>query len=185
MTNINLLPWRELKREQEKKKFTTYLAITLAVSVVMVFFMNYYVAMNIETQSALNNRLQQEIIEYKKQIVEIKALKNLRQGLIARMKIIQNLQATRILTVRLFDELITILPDGVYVNKMNRVGDKITISGYTESNSSISRLMHNIELSHWMQLPELTEIKKTKEGAEDSPSEFKLSFILKPKSVAA
>lgn len=185
MTTINLLPWRELKREQEKKKFTTYLAITLVISVVIVFFVNYYASSLIEERTALNTRLQQEINELKKQLVEINGLKALRQGLIARMKIIQNLQATRILTVRLFDELITILPEGVYVNRMERVGDKITISGYTESNSSISRLMHNIELSRWIQLPELTEIKNIKEGAADSASTFKLSFILKPKSVAA
>ena len=185
MTQINLLPWRELKREQEKKRFTTYLAITLAISVVIVFLGNYYVAAKVEEQTALNNRLDDEITEYKKQISEIKNLRTLRQGLIARMKIVQNLQITRILTVRLFDELITILPDGVYVNRMDRVGDKITLSGYTESNSSISRLMQNIELSQWIQLPVLTEIKKMKEGRDDSPSEFKLSFILKPKSTAA
>jgi type IV pilus assembly protein PilN len=177
-----LLPWRELRREQEKKRFTTYLAFTIALSVVMVFLVNYYVTAKVEEQTALNNRLEAEITEYKKQIVEIKELKTLRKGLIARMEIIQNLQATRILTVRLFDELITILPDGVYVNRMERVGDRITISGYTESNSNISRLMKNIELSQWIQLPQLTEIKKSKEGSEDSPSEFKLSFILKPKS---
>lgn len=185
MTDINLLPWRELKREQDKKAFTTYLAITLAISIVIVFLVNYYANSLIDQQTALNTHLENEIKEYKKQIIEIKELKTLRAGLIARMKIIQNLQATRILTVRLFDELIRILPDGVYVTRMERVGDKITISGYTESNSNISRLMQNIELSQWIQNPDLNEIKKTKEGAEDSPSEFKLSFILKPKSTAA
>lgn len=184
MTNINLLPWRELKREQDKKRFTTYLAITIAISIVIVFFVNYYVAANVVEQTALNSRLEAEITEYKKQIIEIKNLRTLRQSLIARMNIVQNLQATRILTVRLFDELIKILPDGVYVNKMERVGDKIMLSGYTESNSNISRLMQNIELSQWIQLPALSEIKKTKEGPDDSPSEFKLSFILKPKSTA-
>lgn len=182
MTDINLLPWRELKREQEKKRFTTYLAIALVISSVIVFLMNYYVSSKIEEQTALNNRLDVEIKEYKKQILEIKNLRTLRQGLIARMKIVQNLQATRILTVRLFDELITILPDGVYVKRMERVGDKVTLFGFTESNANISRLMKNIESSQWIQLPELMEIKKMKEGNEDTPSEFKLSFILKPKS---
>lgn len=185
MTDINLLPWRELKREQEKKQFTTYMGVTLVISAVIVFFANYYVNSKIEEQTALNARLDAEIIEYKKQIIEIKNLQTLRQGLIARMKIVQNLQETRILTVRLFDELIKILPDGVYVRRMERNGDKVTLFGFTESNSNISHLMKNIESSHWIQIPELTEIKKMKEskdGRDDSPSEFKLSFILKPKS---
>lgn len=184
MTNINLLPWRELKREQEKKQFTTYLMVMIVVSVLVVILGNYYAVSKVEEQTRINNRLETEITEYKKQITEITNLRTLRQGLIARMKIVQNLQATRILTVRLFDELITILPDGVHVRRMERVGDKITLYGYTESNSNISRLMQNIETSQWIQQPALTEIKKSKEITEDLPSEFKLSFILKPKSSA-
>ncbi len=181
MTEINLLPWREQKREQAKKQFTVYAAAVFFLSILLVIFANYYVLGKIDTQAAINVRLQNEINEYKKRIVAIKHLKKLRQGLIARMEIIHDLQATRILTVRLLDELIHILPDGVYVTKMERAGDKITLTGYTESNSNISLLMRNIQLSHWIQLPELTEIKKTKEESESSPNEFKLSFILKPK----
>lgn len=182
MTDINLLPWREFKREQDKKLFQAYLIVTLVVTSIFVFMVNYYISTEIDRQSDLNQRISLEVTEYKKQIEEIKSLQTLRENLIARMVIVQNLQSTRTLTVRLFDELITILPEGVYVTRVERVGNKILLSGYTESNSNISRLMKNVEVSSWIQLPELTEIKKMKEDAVDSPSEFKLSFILKPKS---
>lgn len=181
MADINLLPWRELKREKEKKRFKTYLVVTLAVVALIVLIINFYVASIVDHQTAINQRLEVEIADYKKQIIDIKNLKTLRKNLIARMMIVQNLQATRTLTVRLFDELINIMPNGVYVTRVARVGNKISLLGYTESNSSISQMMRNIESSQWIQLPELTEIKKMKEGSEDSPSEFKLSFILKPK----
>ena len=105
----------------------------------------------------------------------------MRQELIARMSIVKNLLATRTLTVRLFDEVINIMPDGVYLNHVDRIGDKITLLGYAESNTSISRLMRNIEGSAWIQDPELTEIKKTTEVKQLDQNEFNLSFILKPK----
>ena len=181
MTEINLLPWRELKREREKKEFTTYIAGILIVMVLLVFVVNRTIVGKIETQTSRNNRLETEIAEYNKQIVAIKNLKTQRKNLIARMMIVQNLQATRILTVRLFDELINILPDGVYVTHMDRVGDKVTLLGYTESNSNISQMMRKIESSKWIQRPELTEIKKSKEKQDSATSAFKLSFILKPK----
>ncbi len=184
MTEINLLPWRELKREQEKKQFTGYMAATLIISILFVLLGNYYVTGLIEQQTSINQRLQNEITDYKNKLKEIKNLRSLRKSLIARMNIVQNLQATRTLTVRLFDELINVLPDGVYVTRMERVKDKVTLFGYTESNSSISRLMRNIQSSQWIQLPQLTEIKKDKEARADSPNEFKLSFILKPKTGA-
>ncbi len=182
MTDINLLPWRELKREQDKKLFQVCLIAALVVAVGCVFIVNHYLVTKIKVQSILNKRIEIEVTEYKKQIKEIKSLQTLRQNLIARMVIVQNLQSDRTLTVRLFDELITILPEGVYLTRVERVGNKIRLSGYTESNNNISRLMKNIEASSWIQLPELTEIKKMKDDIEDSSSEFKLSFILKPKS---
>jgi type IV pilus assembly protein PilN len=185
MTNINLLPWREQRREQERKEFIVYFIAAIVLAVLLVLIVNYFISIKIDEQSVINGRLETEITEYKKQLVDIKNLRALRQSLIARMKIVQNLQATRTLTVRLFDELIKVLPDGVYVTRMDRTGDKITLFGYTESNSSISLLMHNIESSEWIQIPVLTEIKKSKESTEETPNEFKLSFILKPKTLPA
>lgn len=182
MTDINLLPWRELKREQDKTLFQIHLIAALAVAATFIFIVNHYLVTEIDLQSGLNQRIAVEVTEYKKQIKAIKNLQTLRQHLIARMSIVQNLQSTRTLTVRLFDELITILPAGVYVTRVARIGNKILLLGYTESNSNISHLMKNVDASSWIQLPELTEIKKMKEDIEDSPSEFKLSFILKPKS---
>ena len=183
MTRINLLPWREQKREQEKKQFLTYLIVGLVSSIVIVFLINYYATHLVDIQTQRNQRLQNEITQLEKQIKEISQLKTLRQALIARMMMVQNLQATRTLTVRLLDEMIRIIPDGVYLYQMNRDGDKVTVLGYAESNTNISQLMRSIEKSVWIQGPELTEIKKTTEVKQPDENEFKLSFILKSKSM--
>jgi len=182
MTEINLLPWRELKREQEKKKFLNYLLGAIIIAGLLLIVVNRSIVEQNDSQSLRNKRIESEIQTFKKQITEIKNLKVLRQGLIARMRIVQDLQATRTLTVRLFDELIKILPDGVYVTRVERKGDRVTLTGFTESNSNISLLMRNIESSQVIQAPQLTEIKNTKIGVE-TPNEFKLSFILKPKVI--
>jgi len=96
------------------------------------------------------------------------------------MGIVQNLQATRILMARLFDELVNITPDGVYLTKFERAGNKITLTGYAESNSNISQLMRKIMSNQWIQNPELTEIKRTKETKKSVDNEFILSFELTP-----
>lgn len=180
MTDINLLPWRELKREQEKKIFITHLALGLTVAAVLVFLVNLYANHLIEAQTQRNRILETEIKTLEKQIQEIAEIKKLRQALIARMVVIQNLQATRILTVRLFDELIKIMPKGVFLTRFERNGDKITLWGYAESNSNISQLMRHIEKNAWIKAPDLTEIKKSKESTSQVENEFKLSFVLSP-----
>lgn len=183
MTEINLLPWREKKREQEKKQFTIFLFIGLVMAVVVVFCIDYYAKSIVEAQTRRNQRLKNEITQLEKQIKEISEIKKLRQALIARMTIVQNLQATRALTVRLFDEIIKIMPDGVYLNHVERMGDKVTLLGYAESNTNISLLMRNIESSAWIQNPVLTEIKKSSEAKNLGENAFKLSFVLKSKSM--
>ncbi len=181
MTQINLLPWREQKREQEKKVFTTILIVCAIFAAFIVFIVNYYASELVSNQITRNQILQKEINSLEDQIKEIKALKLIRKALISRMSIVQNLQSTRTLMVHLFDELIQILPPGIYVTKLERKNDMVTLWGYSESNTNISILMRNIESNAWIQNPSLTEIKKMDDNKQPANNEFKLSFILKPK----
>ncbi|RUR07411.1 PilN domain-containing protein [Legionella sp. km772] len=181
MTEINLLPWREKQREQEKKIFTSMLLSGVVVACFIVFLINSYATYLIDNQTTRNQMLQKEINILDEQIKEIKNLKQIRLSLIARMAIIQNLQSTRTLMVHLFDELIKIIPAGVYVYKLERKSDLVTLWGYSEANTNVSILMRNIENNAWLQAPALTEIKKMDDSKQAANNEFSLNFILKPK----
>lgn len=183
MANINLLPWREQKREQEKKLFNSTILLGVLIAAAIVIIANYSVTTMVNHQISLNDRLNQEIRILDGEIEEIKKLKLVRAALISRMKVVQSLQSTRALTVHLFDELIKVMPQGIYVTKLERKEDLVTVWGYSESNTDISNLMRNIERNAWIQQPSLTEIKKSEAGAEKQDSEFRLSFILKPKTL--
>lgn len=181
MTEINLLPWREKQREQEKKLFTSMLLAGVVVAAFIVFLINSYATYLVDNQNTRNQTLQREINFLNDQIKEIKTLKQVREALISRMSIVQNLQSTRTLMVHLFDELIKIAPPGIYVYKLERKNDVVTLYGYSESNTNISILMRNIESNTWIQAPGLTEIKKMDDSTQPANNEFTLSFILKPK----
>lgn len=190
MTEINLLPWREAKREQEKKNFITMLLSSVVMAVCVVFLVNQYASSLVGEQTRRNEKLQGEINRLDSKLVEIKKLKLIRDGLISRMKIVHNLLTTRILTVHLFDELIKVLPDGVYLTEVKRTADRIIVQGYSESNTNVSILMRNIQHNPWIQDPILTDIKKagdkpgekTEDKTVSNDNEFNLSFVLKPKT---
>lgn len=190
MTEINLLPWREARREQEKKNVTTLLLSSFVAAVCVVFMINQYASSLVGDQASRNQKLQNEINILDAQIVEIKKLKLVRDGLISRMKIVHTLLTTRILTVHLFDELIKVLPDGVYLTNVKRTADRINVQGYSESNSNVSLLMRNIQQNPWIQAPLLTDIKKAGDkvgdnagdNAKSNDNEFNLSFTLKAKT---
>lgn len=183
MTDINLLPWREAKREQEKKMFITMLAVVFISAIVFVSLFDYCVTRVVANQAELNQRLKNEIALLDDKLKTIAGLKKERLALIARMQVVENLQSTRPLTIHLFDEIIKIMPVGVVVTKIERKDNQVNIWGYSESNTNISDLMRNIEDNRWIQEPELTEIKKATEAKQTMNNEFKLSFVLRKEKI--
>jgi type IV pilus assembly protein PilN len=173
MANINLLPWREREREERKKQFLATLVITAVIAAALVFATDrYYVAM-IGNQNARNAYLTQQIGELDKKIAEIRQLQQQKRELTERMAVIQNLQGMRPVIVRLFDELVRTLPDGVYFDNLTTTEDSISIQGIAESNSRVSALMRALDDSDWFADPDLREVTAlpgatTAAGAQDT-----------------
>jgi type IV pilus assembly protein PilN len=96
----------------------------------------------------------------------------------ARKAVVDDLQGTRLDVVHLLDQMLKILPEGVYLRSLRQGADnKITIIGFTQSNARVSTLMGSIEQSPWLEKAELIEIHAA--GGEVSRnSEFTLTFFL-------
>lgn len=159
MARINLLPWREQLREERKKQFFMLLAAVVLFSGGVIFLANQYIAGQIDRQTARNNYLQTQNANLEQRIKAISELKTRRKQLLARMRIIQDLQGNRPIIGRIFDQLVRTLPDGVYFTEVKMVDKQINISGAAESNNRVSDLMRNLDASPWLESPTLTEVK--------------------------
>lgn len=158
MARINLLPWREARREQLKQEFFANLgsaAIAAALCVGAVYFL---VGAGIDAQQGRNGYLQSYIDELNKDVNEIANLKSSREQLIDRMNIIQGLQGNRPAIVRIFDQFVETLPDGVYYTHLKRSSGNVEIEGAAESNNRVSSLMRRIDSSDWFINPNLTSV---------------------------
>jgi type IV pilus assembly protein PilN len=175
MARINLLPWREQLREERKKRFLAVLAATLIAALLLVLLADRYLDAAIERQNARNEFVRSEIAQLDIQIKEIKALRERRQQLVERMKIIQDLQGNRPVIARVFDQLVRTLPDGVYFTGLKMTGSSIAIVGGAESNNRVSNLMRNLDGSDWLESPNLNEVKAVTSGALEQQSIFQLS----------
>ena len=134
-----------------------------------------YVAMDaaVSHQQARNQYLTQQIAELDKQIKEIQELEKVKQNLLARMRVIEQLQQSRSATVHFFDEVINTLPDGVYLTSVKQSGQNVTIDGVAESNGRISSYLKNLDGSPWFKDPKLVVIK-TSDKSKLRSSEFEL-----------
>ena len=177
MIRINLLPHRAEKRRAQQIQFIAFGVISVMLGVMIVGFVHVAIMAQIDYQERRNAYLNKEIIVLDKQIDEIKKLREQTKSLLARKTVVENLQSTRADVVHLLDQMLRILPDGVYLKSLKQTGNKISLIGYAQSNARVSTLMRAIEDSPWLQAPTLIEIHATSVGAVRL-SEFSLTFNL-------
>ncbi len=177
MIRINLLPHRAEKRRAQQMQFIVFSVISLVLGALIVGFVHVAISTQISYQERRNAYLKQEIAGLDKQIEEIKKLREQTQSLLARKNVVENLQSTRSDVVHLLDQMLRILPDGVYLKSLKQSGNKISLVGYAQSNARISTLMRSIEDSPWLDSPTLIEIHATSAGGTRL-SEFSLNFNL-------
>jgi len=179
MANINLLPWREWERERKQKEFLAQLGSVLVVAALLVFGAGQYLDGQIEGQNGRNIFMQGKIKVLDERISEIKSLRKQREDLLARMRVINELQGNRPVIVRVFDEVVQTLAKGVHYNRLTLEGKTLSVAGIAESNNRISALMRNLDASDWFTQPNLKSIKEDPSNSDygEQASKFDLSFI--------
>ncbi|ARN74205.1 PilN domain-containing protein [Oceanicoccus sagamiensis] len=182
MANINLLPWREERRQELKQAFLVVLGIVAAIGFALVVLADMAVNSAIDGQNARNQYLEKQIGELELQVKEIRELEKKKQELLDRMKVIQELQGNRPIIVRIFDEMVRSLPDGVFYQSLSRSNDAIKLQGIAESNNRISSLMRRVDKSEWFDDPNLTAVTANPIFGEQA-SEFTMSFNISTPSV--
>ncbi len=159
MTKINLLDWRAERRARRLEQFRNIMVLACIVAVGTVAL--GYFAMNsaISQQQARNDYLKQQIVEIDQKIKEIEDLERTKQNLLARMRVIEELQSSRSATVHFFDELVNLIPDGITLSSIKQTGETVTIVGVAESNGRISSYIKSFEGSPWFAEPKLVVIR--------------------------
>jgi type IV pilus assembly protein PilN len=184
MMRINLLPHRAEKRQARQVQFIALSVISVVLGGLLVGFVQVAIGTQISYQERRNTYLKQETAILDKQIAEIKKLREQTQSLLARKNVVESLQSTRSDVVHLMDQMLRILPDGVYLKSLKQTGNRIDLVGLSQSNARISTLMRAIEDSPWLDTPLLVEIHAVTVGGTRL-SEFKLNFNLSKATAAA
>lgn len=159
MIRINLLPHREEKRKARKQQFAVLAGFAVALGALFVWAGHIVIADKVDYQNARNQFLNNQITILDKQIEEIRQIKSKTQELLVRKGVVEKLQTSRNEVVHLLDQLVRLLPDGIYLQSVKQEGYKVNLIGYAQSNAWVSTLMRNLESSPWLESPLLIEIK--------------------------
>ena len=155
MPRINLLPWREELRKRQQKEFGLTALAAAVLALLAVVAVHFEMQDRIDFQRERNTYLETQIALLDRKIKEIQDLENEKARLLARMRIIEQLQSSRPEIVHLFDEFVDTLPDGVFYTQLTQRGP----NGVAQSNARVSSLMRNLDSSRFLGEPSLVEIK--------------------------
>lgn len=158
MIRINLLPHREVKRAARQRQFNLLLGSVELLGIAIVILGYLTLDARQQTQAKRNEYLKVEIAKLDKDIVDIKKLKEQTRSLLARKQAVETLQTNRSNEVHLLDQLVRLLPEGLYLKSIKQTGNTINLQGYAQSSARVSTLMRNLESSPWLESPALIEI---------------------------
>ncbi len=179
MAKINLLPWREEQRKERQRDFFMLLLFSVVGTFAVVFVVLTYLGGVLGTQNDRNQYLQTQISDMDEQIREISELEKTREALLARKRVIEELQGKRSLTVQLLNELVVTTPVGVTLTNLQQNGFEVTISGTAQSNARVSEFLTRLGISQLLTDPELTVIEANELRAQTvEPYDFRIKVRL-------
>jgi len=165
MPSINLLPWRAELRKRRQKEFVIGLGAAVGLGLLIALLSHFTVSTMIDAQQRRNDLLKAEIAELDKQIEEILALEEQKSRMVARMEVIEKLQKSRPEIVKLFDSMVSTLPEGVYLTSVRQSARRLEFNGVAQSSTRVSAFMRNIDGSGVMEKPDLKVIETGQPGA--------------------
>jgi type IV pilus assembly protein PilN len=156
---INLLPHREAARQHRRARFMQSLVLSLVAGALVAGVIHLVQAASITRQRERNDLLRAEVQRLDTQIRDIADLRQQIATLRARQRAVEDLQADRNLPVHLLQELVSHLPEGVYLTSLRQDGYALTLQGVAQSNERVSELLRHLgHRSAWLTRPELVEI---------------------------
>ena len=182
MARINLLPWREELRRERQRQFMLSTMMTAVLGIILVFLVGLVFDQKINHQNFRNQTIQDEINKLTARITRIEELEQTRTRLLSRKRIIEDLQASRSLTVEMLDQMAKSIPVGVTLSAVRQQGMNIRFSGNSQSNARVSAYLQSLDRNDLFLEPDLGVVRTAERPMTPvEPYEFSVAAKLRPR----
>lgn len=181
MARINLLPWREELRRERQRQFMISILMTAVLGVILVFAVGLVFNQRIDHQQARNQTIRTQIAGLETRIKRIEKLEQTRERLLSRKRVIEELQASRSLTVELMDKLAKSIPIGITLGTVRQQGMNVTLNGFSQSNARVSAYLQSLDVNDLFLDPQLSVVEASNRPLNPvEPYEFTIGVRLRP-----
>lgn len=158
MILINLLPHREEARKRRKQTFNTHLIFAALIGLVLGLLAWSYYGQQISAQEKTNSFIKAENAKLNEKIKEVLKVEEEIAALRQRQAAVESLQQQRNDPVKLFNEITSKMPDGVYLTAISQKEDVVDLHGVAQSNERVSEYLRNLKDSELLaKQPQLLE----------------------------
>jgi type IV pilus assembly protein PilN len=179
MIKVNLLPYREKKKEVQSKNQIVILGALGLAFVVLLGGFHILTVMKLSGLETQVQSTQQTLQQLKTSIGDINQYKKAKEILEKRLHIINYLEKNRFAKVFFLDELSSMVPaNQVWIKSMKESETDVKIDGFAKDNIAIAKFMRNLEKSEQLTSVDLVSSKQT-EIAGNKLKQFTLSCGLK------
>lgn len=175
MTQINLLPWREVARQQKKLQFIAIVAGFAVLTFFFMFLIHLYLSGLISRENNRISFMQSNISTKQREYTKLREDKKKQIALEAELIFINSLKFKSYNAVRILNELAERIPSSIILDKIIREDNKIKLQGKAQSELQITELMKNLSQSSIFTHPILTSISE-KEGGSEAGRLFELEL---------
>ncbi|UJW81418.1 PilN domain-containing protein [Hydrogenophaga sp. SL48] len=180
MILINLLPHREASRKKQKEQFFTQLGLSALLGGIICGAVFTWYQGQIAEQQERNAFLKKETARLDAEIKDIAGLQAEIASLRARQTAVEDLQADRNMPVHLLEELVSELPDGIYLRSMKQENQSVLLTGVAQSQERVSDLLRSLSTkTEWLVKPELVEIVAAKASVSNREQRRVSNFTIR------
>lgn len=158
MVRINLLPVRVSKKKEAGRQQLVIFAAVLVAGLLGNYFWGAARASDLKAREAKLARTREDIAQLERIIGEVKNIKDAQQELQKKLDVLEKLKQGRTGPVRMLDELATVTPRQLWLNKLDEKNGAMTFGGSAASIDDVSEFMTKLKTSKYFTK---VELKKT------------------------
>jgi type IV pilus assembly protein PilN len=145
MIRINLLPYRDVRRQGQILQYIMVALVTLGVTIVLILSSYSWSTMQlVNTEDRLKN-VQGENQALKRKIGELSKFKEVQAEVQRKLDLVDTLQRGRFRSLESMQGLSVAIPKNVWLTEVKDSGGTISISGVGESNRAVAAFMRALE----------------------------------------
>ncbi|UTZ35811.1 PilN domain-containing protein [Vibrio campbellii] len=181
--HINLLAWRENQREEHRRRFIGLILLGAIAALGVQWGIGKYYQYQQDQQQKRLDYLAHYISQLDKRIEAMKIAEQEHSKILERLKTVEGLQNGRNKTTEFMNLMPSVIPEGVYVDKIKMNDYEIEISGISDSTSRLATMLDNMERSAKLLDVDMHSIVHGKARFGKEFQTFKVSFMLKDASI--